>query len=127
MFAAALLSLTGLPPTGGLVGKVYLAAAGIQGYVWLLLAALVIGSILGLFYYMRIVMLLFRQPKETTYSSGPISQAHSWFWPPSRSHWSYWGFSDPIDRRDQSHGLPDQLVPTPECLEKLGIDELLDL
>ncbi len=73
MFVVALLSLTGLPPTGGLIGKVYLAAAGVQGSAWLLLAALILGTILGLFYYMRVVMLLFRQPNETSVSSGRVS------------------------------------------------------
>jgi len=64
--AVALLSLTGLPPTGGLVGKVFLAAAGVQSSLWLLLAALVIGSVVGLFYYLRIAITIFRSPEGET-------------------------------------------------------------
>jgi NADH-quinone oxidoreductase subunit N len=74
MFFVALLSLTGLPPTGGLVGKIYLIAAGVQSSLWLLLAALVIGSIIGLFYYMRIAMLFFRQPKDEPASYGSMEK-----------------------------------------------------
>ena len=74
MFSLALLSLTGLPPTGGLVGKFYLAAAGVQASLWVLLAALVIGSIIGLFYYMRIAMLMFRQPENETTAAGSLDR-----------------------------------------------------
>jgi NADH-quinone oxidoreductase subunit N len=72
MFSLALLSLTGLPPTGGLVGKIYLIAAGVQSSLWLLLAALIIGSVIGLFYYMRIAMMFFRQPND---ESAPYGSA----------------------------------------------------
>ena len=59
----ALLSLASLPPTGGLVGKIFLAAAGVESSLWLLLAALVIGSVIGVFYYLRIAITIFRQPE----------------------------------------------------------------
>jgi NADH-quinone oxidoreductase subunit N len=75
----ALLSLASLPPTGGLVGKVFLAAAGVQSSLWLPLAALVIGSIIGIFYYLRVVITIFRQPEEGTewraQSLGPVADA----------------------------------------------------
>jgi NADH-quinone oxidoreductase subunit N len=60
----ALLSLASLPPTGGLIGKIFLAAAGVESSLWLLLAALVIGSIIGVFYYLRVIITIFRQPGE---------------------------------------------------------------
>lgn len=60
----ALLSLASLPPTGGLVGKIFLAAAGVESSLWLLLSALVIGSVIGVFYYLRVVIAIFRQPME---------------------------------------------------------------
>jgi NADH-quinone oxidoreductase subunit N len=59
----ALLSLASLPPTGGLVGKIFLAAAGVESSLWLLLAALVIGSVIGVFYYLRVAITIFRQPE----------------------------------------------------------------
>jgi NADH-quinone oxidoreductase subunit N len=60
----ALLSLASLPPTGGLVGKIFLAAAGVESSLWLLLAALVIGSVIGVFYYLRVLITILRQPED---------------------------------------------------------------
>ena len=54
-----LLSLTGIPPTAGFVGKFYLFAAAVEkGYIWLVLIA-VINSTISLFYYMRVVMVMY--------------------------------------------------------------------
>ena len=54
-----LLSLTGIPPTAGFVGKFYLFAAAVeQGYIWLVLIA-VVNSAISLFYYMRVVMVMY--------------------------------------------------------------------
>jgi NADH-quinone oxidoreductase subunit N len=54
-----LLSLTGIPPTAGFVGKFYLFAAAVDaGYIWLVLIA-VINSAISLFYYMRVVMAMY--------------------------------------------------------------------
>jgi NADH-quinone oxidoreductase subunit N len=55
VFTAMLLSLAGIPLTIGFIGKFYVIAAGVQGAHWGLLAAMVIGSGIGLFYYLRIV------------------------------------------------------------------------
>src|SRR3990170_1715454 len=54
-----LLSLTGIPPTAGFVGKFYLFSAAVDaGYIWLVLIA-VINSAISLFYYMRVVMVMY--------------------------------------------------------------------
>lgn len=60
----AMLSLASLPPTGGLVGKIFLAAAGVESSLWLLLSALVIGSVIGVFYYLRVVITIFHEPQD---------------------------------------------------------------
>lgn len=62
--AAALFSLAGLPPTVGLVGKFFLAAAGVESALWLLLIVLTVGSVIGVFYYARVSILLFFRPQE---------------------------------------------------------------
>jgi NADH-quinone oxidoreductase subunit N len=59
----ALLSLAGIPPTAGLIGKIYVAAAGVESSLWALLFVLVLGSIIGVFYYLRIVIRMFRRPE----------------------------------------------------------------
>jgi NADH-quinone oxidoreductase subunit N len=64
VFITALLSLAGIPPTAGLIGKIYVAAAGVEASLWVLLIVLVLGSIIGVFYYLRIVIRMFRRPEE---------------------------------------------------------------
>ena len=48
----ALLSLAGIPLTAGFVAKFYLIAAGVTGHLWWLVLALVIGSGIGIYYYL---------------------------------------------------------------------------
>ena len=55
MLTIAMLSLAGIPLTVGFIGKFYIFTAGIKGALWLLLAALVIGSGIGIYYYLRVV------------------------------------------------------------------------
>lgn len=54
-FMAMLLSLAGIPLTIGFIGKFYIFLAGVEASLWMLLAALVIGSGIGLYYYLRII------------------------------------------------------------------------
>lgn len=61
-FTAMLLSLAGIPLTAGFVGKFYVLAAGIQSALWPLVVVLVVGSAIGLYYYLRIVVAMFTQP-----------------------------------------------------------------
>ena len=55
VLAAAALSLAGIPLTVGFIAKFYLVAAGVDGAAWLLVWALIIGSAIGVYYYLRIV------------------------------------------------------------------------
>lgn len=55
VFTIALLSLAGIPLTVGFIGKFYIFTVGIKGALWVLIAALVIGSGIGIYYYLRIV------------------------------------------------------------------------
>jgi NADH-quinone oxidoreductase subunit N len=64
ILAAMMLSLAGLPLTAGFPGKFYLVAAGVAGARWALVVILVVTSTIGLFYYLRVVAVLFaRQTK----------------------------------------------------------------
>jgi NADH-quinone oxidoreductase subunit N len=60
-----MLSLAGIPLTAGFIGKFYLFMTGVNTSSWVLLAALVVGSGLGLYYYLRVMVGLYlRVPTE---------------------------------------------------------------
>jgi NADH-quinone oxidoreductase subunit N len=59
-----LLALTGIPPTGGFVGKLYLFAAAIQsGWAWVAVVG-VLTSALSLYFYLRIVVAMYLQDDD---------------------------------------------------------------
>ena len=57
-FTLMLLALAGLPLTMGFFAKIYVLSAGIGGNWWPAVAALVFGSVTGLFYYLRIIAVM---------------------------------------------------------------------
>jgi len=62
--AIFLISLTGLPPTAGFIGKLYLFAALINnGWVWLALVG-AINSVISLYYYVRIFRNMYLRGEE---------------------------------------------------------------
>ena len=63
IFTFMLLSLAGIPVTAGFIGKFYIVAAGASSSLWALIVILVITSAIGLYYYLRIVAMMYeRQP-----------------------------------------------------------------
>ncbi len=60
-----ILSLMGMPPTAGFIGKFYIFAGAIEaGYIWLAIIG-VLNSAVSLYYYLRImVQMYFRDPEE---------------------------------------------------------------
>jgi NADH-quinone oxidoreductase subunit N len=70
-FAVMLLSLAGIPMTLGFIGKFYLFSAGVEGARWVLLWALIVGSAIGLFYYLRIIFAMTRQHDESVGEIAP--------------------------------------------------------
>ena len=59
----ALLSLAGIPLTAGFIGKFYVLAAGADAGRWDLLLLVVLGSAIGLWYYLRVVAALYARPE----------------------------------------------------------------
>lgn len=64
VLTVALVSLTGIPPTAGFIGKLYLFSAAIQSdLVWLVLVG-VINSAISIYYYFRVVKMMYVAPSD---------------------------------------------------------------
>ncbi|MCY1414815.1 NADH-quinone oxidoreductase subunit N [compost metagenome] len=59
VLATMMLSLAGIPLTAGFIGKFYVVAAGVESQQWWLLGALILGSAIAVFYYLRVMVTLF--------------------------------------------------------------------
>lgn len=64
IMVAMLLSLAGIPVTAGFIGKFYIIALGVDQRLWWLMGAVIAGSAIGLFYYLRVLIMMF-QPIPT--------------------------------------------------------------
>lgn len=61
VLSAMLFSLAGIPLTAGFVGKFYVVLAGAATAAWPLVLTLVITSAIGLFYYLRVLVVLYER------------------------------------------------------------------
>ncbi len=69
--ALFMFALAGIPPTAGFVGKFYIFSAAVQaGYIWLAIIG-VMNSLVSVFYYLRITVLMYMQPAEA--DLGPVA------------------------------------------------------
>ena len=57
----AFLSLAGIPLTAGFIGKFYVLIAGVEQSLWLPVIVLILTSVVGLYYYLRVISLLFAE------------------------------------------------------------------
>jgi len=68
--AIFMFALAGIPPTAGFVGKFYIFSAAVQaGYIWLAIIG-VMNSLVSVYYYLRITVLMYMRPAEA--ELGPI-------------------------------------------------------
>ena len=78
-FIAMLLSLAGIPLTVGFIGKFYIFLTGVESELWMLLGVLVLGSGIGLYYYLRIIYRMFMPEKHSLpYRVGGVESASSY-------------------------------------------------
>jgi NADH-quinone oxidoreductase subunit N len=61
ILTASLLSLAGIPLTAGFVGKFYILASGVASGFWVIALVLVLSSVIGLYYYLRIITAMFSE------------------------------------------------------------------
>jgi len=60
----SLLSLAGIPITAGFIAKFYVIFEGVKSGLMLLVFAMIISSIIGLYYYIRVIAALFSTGEE---------------------------------------------------------------
>jgi NADH-quinone oxidoreductase subunit N len=75
VFTVMLLSLAGIPITAGFIGKFYIVTAGASSSRWALIIILVITSAIGLFYYLRVIIVLYGDGSKApggNYSLAPL-------------------------------------------------------
>src|SRR5581483_6709483 len=82
LFSIFILSLIGVPLTGGFFGKFYSFKAAVDsGLVWLAVFGLLTSAV-GAFYYLRILVVMYMrepaEPAQTAPAVGPGMQAALW-------------------------------------------------
>ena len=68
-----MLSLAGLPLTAGFIGKFYILRAGVGEGLWLLGGVLVVTSAIGLFYYLRVIRMLYAHAADEEGAAGRLT------------------------------------------------------
>lgn len=59
-----MLSLAGIPLTAGFIGKFFVILAAVQAQHWFLCGMVVLGSAIGLYYYLRVMVVLYMTPPD---------------------------------------------------------------
>jgi NADH-quinone oxidoreductase subunit N len=73
IFTLMLLSLAGIPVTAGFLAKFYVLTAGASAGIWALILILVISSVIGLFYYLRVVITMYARGRQ----EAPRAEPHA--------------------------------------------------
>ncbi len=73
--AVFMFSMAGIPPTAGFMGKFYIFSAAIKsGYIWLAIIG-VINSVISIYYYLRVIIVMYFQEAEQEVSMPAPSPA----------------------------------------------------
>jgi NADH-quinone oxidoreductase subunit N len=72
IFTAMLFSLAGIPLTAGFLGKFYTVAAGANSALWSMIFVLVVASVIGVFYYLRVVIAIFATENVPSDAERPL-------------------------------------------------------
>ena len=66
VFTLSLLSLAGIPVTAGFIAKFYIIFEGMKAGLMVLVFSMIINSVIGLYYYLRVITTLFSTAGETS-------------------------------------------------------------
>lgn len=69
VFTLSLLSLAGIPLTAGFIAKFYIVFEGMKTGLLVLVFSLIINSVIGLYYYLRVITMMFSASNETNLPS----------------------------------------------------------
>jgi NADH-quinone oxidoreductase subunit N len=65
VFTLSFLSLAGIPITAGFIAKFYVIFEGMKAGLMVLVFSMIINSVIGLYYYLRVITTLFSPANET--------------------------------------------------------------
>ncbi|MGD0753438.1 MAG: NADH-quinone oxidoreductase subunit N [Bacteroidales bacterium] len=65
VFTLSLLSLAGIPVTAGFIAKFYVILEGMKAGLMVLIISMIINSVIGLYYYLRVITTLFSTASDT--------------------------------------------------------------
>jgi NADH-quinone oxidoreductase subunit N len=71
--AVFMFSMAGIPPLSGFFGKLYVFLAAVQGGMWTLAIIGVLTSVVGAYYYLRVVKVMYFDPPEEAFDPRPAS------------------------------------------------------
>jgi NADH-quinone oxidoreductase subunit N len=77
VFTIMLFSLAGIPLTAGFVGKFYIVAAGAASTLWPVVVVMIVNSVIGLFYYLRIIVAMFSRLNDADIPVDGLSSSGS--------------------------------------------------
>jgi NADH-quinone oxidoreductase subunit N len=72
VLSLTMLSLAGIPLTAGFISKFYLSLSGIRSGLWLLVISLIINSVISLYYYLRVIRIMFTPSADRQFMSLPL-------------------------------------------------------
>jgi NADH-quinone oxidoreductase subunit N len=73
LMTVCLLSLGGLPPTAGFIGKWYIFNAAVSAGYYKLAIIGVLTSVVSVFFYLRVVVMMYMADRDTAHAPSPIS------------------------------------------------------
>ncbi|MGH7057587.1 MAG: NADH-quinone oxidoreductase subunit N, partial [Acetobacteraceae bacterium] len=72
-FAIFLFSMAGIPPLSGFFGKLYVFLAAVQAGMWVLAVIGVLTSVIGAYYYIHIVKVMYMDPAAPAIDARPAT------------------------------------------------------
>jgi NADH-quinone oxidoreductase subunit N len=71
--AVFMFSMAGIPPLSGFFGKLYVFLAAVQGGMWALAIIGVLTSVIGAYYYLRVVKIMYFDAPVEAFDPRPTS------------------------------------------------------